>query len=301
MIWDDLRLLLAVCREGTLAGAARALGVNQSTVFRRVRSIEDGLGVQLFERLPGGYTMTEAGEAVMQAGEQVEREFLRLSRELVGRDSRLRGALRITAPDALVIKLFLPHLARFCKAFPEITVELCATNNYLNLSRREADIAIRSTNAPPASMAGRRLCRVATTLYASANYLAGQSDSAMENHAWLMPDDELYHLPANAWLKHHYPCASIRFRSNTLLGLYEAARNSLGVAPLPCFLADSEPLLERVIPPPDDLASSLWLLTHPDLRHTARVRAFMDFFAESLRDDMSLLEGHPPSHRPHPK
>ncbi len=153
MTWDDLRFLLAVCREGTLTGAARTLNVNHSTVFRRVRSIENKLCVQLFERLPNGYAMTEAGETALKAGENIEREFLRLSHELAGKDSRLHGKLKITAPDALVIKLLVPYIASFCETYPEIKMELSIANNYLSLSRREADIAIRATNLPPETTA----------------------------------------------------------------------------------------------------------------------------------------------------
>ncbi len=143
-------------------------------------------------------------------------------------------------------------------------------------------------------MVGRRLCQLATTLYASTEYLKRRTTGTIEDCAWLMPDDDLSHLPANNWLRQNFPTASVQFRSNTLLGLLEAAKQDLGIAPLPCFLADREPLLERVFPPPESLSTSIWLLTHPDLRHIARVKVFMDFFTDAIKNETDLIEGRMP-------
>ncbi|MFV2033086.1 MAG: LysR family transcriptional regulator [Gammaproteobacteria bacterium] len=289
--WNDLHLVLAVCREGTLSGAARVLGVNHSTVFRRVGAIEEKLGVRLFERLATGYVMTEAGEAMLESGERMENEVLGLSRRLVGRDLHLSGVVRVAVPDALLMKVLMPHLCDFSRRYPEIQLELAISNNYSNLTRREADIAVRVTSSPPETAMGRRLCSMRTTVYASTGYLAGQTGGALENYAWLMPDEDLAQLPVTRWLERNHPKATVRLRCNTLLGLHEAAVLGLGVASLPCFLADPDTRLERVLPPPDELTSDLWLLTHPDLRRTARVKALMNFLAEALEKEKDLIEG----------
>lgn len=289
--WSDLHLVLAVCREGTLSGAARLLGVNHSTVFRRVGAIEDRLGVRLFERLPTGYIMTEAGEAMLKTGERVENEILALSRDLVGRDLNLHGLLRVAVPDALLLQCILPMLDDFTRRFPDIQLELAVSNHYLNLSRREADVAVRVTDTPPESAIGRHICSMASTLYATREYIQRHDNNPAATGSWLMPDEELAHLPINLWQAKHYPQARIGLRCNSLLGLHQAARQSLGVVALPCFLADPDDRLCRLVPPPTELASELWLLTHPDLRRTARVKAFMDFLAEILTAQQDLIQG----------
>jgi len=291
--WDDFRTVLAVCREGTLSGAARLLGVNHSTVFRRVNALEDKLGVRLFERLPEGYAMTEAGESVREAGERIENEVFGLSRKLIGRDLGLHGTLRITAPDAFAIKLLTPLLVRFSHQYPDIRLELSMANNYLDLTRREADIAIRATTTPPETAIGRRLCALVTTVYGASSYLVVKQDiRSLEHHAWLMPDDALAQLPFARWLRKQFPSAEVVYRSNSLLGLFEAVKRGMGIAPLPCFLGDPESGLQRLIEPPDALASELWLLSHPDLRRTARVRALKDFLSEAIDTERALIEGH---------
>jgi len=290
--WDDFRTVLAVCREGTLSGAARVLGVNHSTVFRRVNALEEKLGVRLFERLPEGYAMTDAGESIREAGERIENEVFGLSRKLAGRDLALHGTLRVTAPDAFAIKLLMPLLAQFSRQYPDIRLELSLDNNYLDLARREADVAIRATRTPPDAAIGRRLCTLVTSVYGASIYLEKEGASqAMEQHPWLMPDDGLALLPFAGWLRKCFPSARVVFRSNSLPGLFEAVKRGMGIAPLPCFLGDPESGLCRLVDPPGELASELWLLMHPDLRHTARVRVFMDFLAESIASERGLIEG----------
>ncbi len=289
--WNDLHFVLAVCREGTLSGAARILGVNHSTVFRRIGMIEKKLDVRLFERLASGYMMTEAGEAMLESGERVENEVLGLSRKLIGRDLQLSGVLRVAVPDALLMKVLMPHLGVFSQRYPKIQLELVVSNNYLNLTRREADIAVRATQEPPEAVVGRRMCSMMTTIYGSTDYLVRQTEGTIENHTWLLPDESLMQLPIIKWLDRNYPKATLGLRCNTLPGLYEAVIHGLGVAALPCFLGDPDTRLNRILPLDDELASELWLLTHPDLRRTARVRALMDFLTKALEKEKNLIEG----------
>ncbi len=289
--WNDLHFVLAVCREGSLSGAARELGVNHSTVFRRIAAIEQKLGVRLFERLSTGYVMTEAGEAMLVSGERIDNEVLSLSRKLIGRDLNLSGILRVAVPDALLMKILMPHLSVFSQRYPKIQLELVISNNYLNLTRREADIAVRVTNTPPETAVGRRICTMMTTIYGSTEYLARQDDDAIENYIWLMPDENLAQMPINKYLKMKYPKAFVGLRCNTMLGLYEAAVQSLGIVALPCFLADPDKQLNRILPPVEALNSELWLLTHPDLKLTARIQALMNYLTEVLDKEKDLIEG----------
>lgn len=289
--WNDINLVLAICRSGTLSGAARALGINHSTVFRRINAIEKGLGVRLFDRLPTGYAMTEAGEAVHATAERIENEVFGLSRKMAGRDLSLQGALRVTAPDGLALRILIPHIATFCRAYPEIRLDFAVTNSFLELSQREADVAIRFTARPPDTVVGRRICKFAVTMYGAKTYLKRAAKRSPEEHDWLLPGEGLERVPAANWLAQHYPAARVVLRSNTFLSLLEAVKEGLGVAPLPCFLGDREATLQRLVQPPKELVSDLWLLIHPDLRHTARVRVFIDFLVDALQSERSLIEG----------
>ncbi len=289
--WNDLQYVLAVCRAGTLSGAARVLGVNHSTVFRRISTIEKKLGVRLFERLASGYTMTEAGEAMLDSGERVENEMLALSRKLIGRDLQLSGVLRVAVPDALLLKILMPHLATFARRYPKIQLELVVSNQYLNLSKREADIAIRATREPPETAIARRMCSMMIGIYSATDYLNRQAGQTIENSTWLLPDDSLTQLPIIKWLDRHYPKAIVGLRCNTLLGLHEAVIHGFGVAALPCFLGDADARLVRMLPLTAELNTELWLLTHPDLRRTARVQVLMDFLTEVLEQEKNRIEG----------
>jgi molybdate transport repressor ModE-like protein len=209
MEWDDLRVVLAVGRQGSLSGAARDLSINHSTVFRRINAIEEKLGLRLFERLPTGYILTEAGESMVASAERIEAEIYGLSRQLVGGDMRLSGLLRVTAPDALALKVLMPHFARFCLIYPDIRFELSIDNSFLDLSMREADVAIRSTTNPPEWNVGRRLCNLDTTVYGSTKYLAEHSGASLDDHRWLMPREDQGWFSANKWLAKNSPNAVI--------------------------------------------------------------------------------------------
>jgi len=291
MNWNDLNLVLAICRSGSLSGAARSLGVNHSTVFRRLNAIEKDLQVRLFERQASGYLMTEAGEAVKGSAERIDEEVVTLSRELLGRDLRLQGAIRITAPEGVALRLLTPQLASFCQLHPDITIDLVVSSSTLRLSHREADVAVRATRTPPDSSIGREVCKFRFSMYASPDYVADNRDKALEEHFWVMPDDAIDFFPSALWRKKIYPKPKIVYSSNNTMAIVEAAKAGLGVAPLPCFLGDSESGLVRVIAPPEELTLSLWVLIHPDLRHTARVRELMAFLIESLAEQKAAMEG----------
>ncbi len=290
--WDDLRVFLAVAREGSLSGAARALAVNHSTVFRRLNGLEDRLGVRLFERQPRGYVPTPAGDALTETADRVEAEILAAERVLRGRDLQLRGELRVTLPET-VSRLLLPVLiAPFERRYPEIALELVISDTFLNLSTRDADIALRPTNSPPETLVGRRLCGIATAIYRSANL--AEPDGDLSDCRWVAPDDSLAHLASARWLRALAPPVTIR--ANTMSAMQDAARAGMGLAALPCFMGDGDPALRRVGDPMPELETGLWALTHRDLRQTARIRAFLDAVGEAMGELRPLLEGHRPAH-----
>jgi len=286
----DLATLLAIAREGTLAGAARRLRVNHSTVFRRLGTIEARLGTRLFERQGGSYVTTAAGEDLLRTAERVEAEVEALERRLSGQDLRLTGSLRLTAPDDLAEVVAMPLLAQFRRRYPEIVLELALDNRMLNLTRREADVALRPTRQPPETLAGRRVTGLANAVYAN----AGQplpKDFAGPEVRWVAWEEGAGPPLVARWLAANVDRHAIAYRSNSMFNQASAARNGLGLAVLPCFLGDSDPRLQRVTPPLADLATELWLLTHPDLQRTARIRALLDLLYDSLRRQRPSFEG----------
>ena len=292
--WDDLSVILAICRAGSLSGAAKALHASHSTVFRRLNAIEDKLGVRFFERLPHGYVMTEAGEAAMRAAERIDSEVLGLSRELLGRDLQLRGTIRVTAPEGISLFLLSPLLNRFCREHPEIRIDLAITSSHLELARREADLAVRVTQAPPDASLGRRLCRFAVGFYASREYLRQNPHDRFDDHDWLITQGSIERLPPSVWSQGNRQQARVVMTSDNSRMLVQAAEAGLGVIPLPCFWGDGFTRLVRVVDEPDEMKWDLWLLTHPDLRKTARVRALMTYLHDALQDSIELIEGRRP-------
>jgi DNA-binding transcriptional LysR family regulator len=296
--WDDLRYVLAVAAEGSLAGAARALGVNHTTVLRRVNAFEERLGLRLFERLPTGYFLTSGGAELIEAARLMEDTVTALERRLAGQDRRLAGAVRVTTTDTLIDMLLPPILAAFRAKHPSIQVELILSNEAFNLAKRAADVAIRPADNPPEGLIGRRVSAIAFAIYAGRGYLAqtGKMED-LSKRAWLAPTDELSTTSVAQWMRVALPQAEIALKANSLLALRQAAVENLGLAALPCYLGDSSNDLIRVRPPIPAMTTALWILTHEDLRRSARVRAFTEFVAAAIARQRPLLEGT----RPRPK
>ncbi len=292
MALDDLRLLAAIGEAGSLTGAARRLGVDHSTAFRRLGAVEARLGLRLFERGRSGYSPTPGGEEAIASAGRVLEELAALERRLAGRDLRPTGVVRVTTTDTLV-ELLTPLLADFRAAHPGITVELATSNLFFTLTRRDADVAIRPAPSAPEDLVARRITGIAFALFAAPAYLKGQGRQDLEALDWLGPDDSLAHIALARWLRKQVPAERIVYRASSLLALRAAARAGLGVAPLPCYLAEEDPALRRLGAPLPEMASALWLITHPDLRRSARVRAFLDFAGPRLAALRDRLEGGP--------
>lgn len=277
LAWDDLLYVLSVGRAGSLSGAARELRVNHSTVFRRIGLIEEKLGVRLFDRRRDGYVPTAAGEAVVALTEQMDQDIVALERKLSGEDLRPSGTVRVTTTDTL-ISTVTPLCGKFRQAYPEICVELVTGNQFLNLSRRDADVALRPSPHPPENLHGRRIASIAFAVYGSRRYLASAGGADITRaHVWIGLDETLSHLSAHKWLRETIPSDWVSFRASSFMAVLDAAAADMGLAVLPCYLADPVKSLARASEPIPEIATDLWLLVHEDLRRTARVRAFTDF------------------------
>jgi len=291
MDWDDLHLVLAVFREGTLSGAARRLNVTHSTVFRRLGAIEEKIGARLFERFRDGYAPTPAGETAAASAARLEDEVLTLERKLSGQDLRPSGTVRITTTDTLSA-MVMRHLPAMRDLHPEIQLEIVISNAMANLTRREAEIAIRPTPAPPEILVGRRVADIAHAIYGSRAYLSRRDGKDLSTHDWIGVDDALATTVIGQWMRENRPGARMACRVDALSALRDAAEAGLGLALLPCYVGDLAPGLRRLTP--KALAqprSALWLLTHDDLKRTIRIRATLDFLAKALASERALLEG----------
>lgn len=289
--WDDLRYVLAVASTGSLAGAARSLGVNHTTVLRRVGAFEKRLGLRLFDRLPSGYVLTAGGNELIAAARQVDDTVAGLERKLAGQDLRLSGSVRVTTTDTLMDSVLPDILVEFRNRHPGIQIEIAISNLMFNLTKRDADVAIRPARNPPETLIGRRVAKIAFAIYGSARYLARNKQADLAAHQWVGPDDSLADTSVARWMQANLPASEITLRADSLLALRQAVQAGLGLAALPCYLGDSARDLVCVHRPIPQMETALWILTHQDLRHTARIRAFTEFAAQALGRLRPLIEG----------
>jgi DNA-binding transcriptional LysR family regulator len=294
LAWDDFRLINAIAEARSLPGAAVLLGINHSTVFRRLGQIEEALGVTLFERHRTGYTLTPAGEAMVALAQQINENITSFTRKIAGQEIAPAGELRVTTNDSLLIHLLTPLFVRFRKQCRDVRLDVVLANQDLNLSKRDADVAIRATDNPPENLVGRRVASIAWALYGRAedfpDYDAVDRENLYERD-WVSLGDNLATLKAVKFVHEHVPPERIGYKVNTVLGLAEAVEQGLGIGHLPCFIGDARPGLVRLGLPNPEFAADLWLLTHPDLRHSPRVRVFLDFMAGEVAKRRKFIEG----------
>ena len=290
MDWETLNYALALGRFGTMSAAAVELGVNHSTVSRRIAALQSSLGVTLFVSTPDGWELTPAGEVLVERGERIEFEVLELDRALLAKDDQVAGTLRITALDVGFTWL-APQFLAFRQRYPHIKLEFVAHNMPINLSRREADIAIRATNNPPETLVGRRVATVVYAAFAARTLVESLDIDAPEGEwtandlaklPWLSWDQKMGAVVTEQWLLQNVGLDQIVARYDSSPVMIDHTRAGLGAACLPAYLIDDYRDIVRLTPALEGFEIDLWVLTHPDLRRSARVRAFMDFFEEAI-------------------
>ena len=294
LAWDDLRLVKAIADARSLPAAAAWIGINHSTAFRRLKQIEATLGVALFEKHRSGYTLTAAGEEIAALAARVDEDVAAVTRKLAGQDVAPSGELRVATNDSLLVDLLTPLFAAFRVRCPGVRLDILIGNQALNLAKRDADVAIRATDNPPENLVGRRAARIAWALYGRAadfSDSAGAANGVPKERNWVSLGEQLGALNVVKWIAANIPVERVVYKVNTVLGLAEAVEAGVGVGYVPCFIGDARPSLARLGPPEPEFGSDLWLLTHPDLRHSARVRVFLDFLAAELARRRSFIDG----------
>jgi len=295
MDWDDLRYVLAVWRAGNLSAAGEALGVARTTVGRRLRAMESGLGVRLFDATPDGFVPTAAGEEFAQTALDVEAQILRTRGRLLGQDTELEGRVRISTLG-FVYDGFLDVFTEFMERYPRIDLTICVTTRQVSLLRREADVALRLNNTPPERLIGRRLGTMEFGPYAHRDLVRRLGDDPhLGAFPWIDEDERSPTPWLQQWLNVHAPGARITLRTDDYFATRRSILAGLGAGFLPCFEAQAYPELALVGPRLDGEKRGLWALTLPELRRNSRVRALMEHLHDAFRVRRETLAGRPTS------
>ena len=291
MAWDDLRYVLTVAEQGSLSGAARVLGVNHSTVLRRISAFEDKKGLRVFERSGTGYVLTPESRHLLATLRAIEDQVNGLDRALAKQGLELDGPVRITTSDTLATSGLTRHAADFQARHPGAVVELHTTNNYVNFSKMEADITVRPADTLSPELAGERACGLAMQVYATPRYVKENRGTSFSGHRWLGVAPPLTATMVGEWQRQNLPEAAIVLRSNSFVDLRDVAESGLGLALLPCCLGDPSPHLVRAESFAETLTTSVWVATHRDMIASAKVQSIVDWFVAAMRGDADLFEG----------
>jgi DNA-binding transcriptional LysR family regulator len=281
MEWSDLRVFLAIAREGTLGAAARKTGQTQPTMGRRLRALEESIGQKLFQRTQDGFVLTDEGTVVLNHAERMEDEALALQRQLVGKAQHLDGLLRITASDWFGTHALTPVLAEFSREYPHVTVELLTDSRFFSLSRREADLAFRIKPFDEPDVVSRKLLHMPYGVYVRKGSAHPKASSGSDV-ALITMDTAYSDMPDVAWLHRMLPDARVVFRSNARDIHAQMCANGVGVAVLPRLLGDNASGIERVDLGEDPPGRDTWIGYHRDMRRLARLRALLDVVVARL-------------------
>jgi DNA-binding transcriptional LysR family regulator len=286
--WDSLRFVLALADAGSYAAAGRALRVTHVTIMRQIATLESELGVKLFERGPDGFLPTAAGAEMAACARQIHAGIDELARRLEGKDQKLEGTVRITTTDTLFDDFVTVALANMRATYPDITYSVDLSNNFLDLKRGQADVAIRPSNTPPDTLVGRRVAMAAHAIYATAELartLPREVDKRSNETGipWVGLDSSLGHLASAQWLAQRSPVPKVAVTVNSLKGLEHAVRSGLGLGVMPCYMGDRHSDLTRIGGPIGGLHTEIWVLTHADLKDVLRIKTVTRILANAFK------------------
>ncbi len=292
--WDDLKSFLGVARSGRLTAAAARLGLDHSTLSRRLAALEHALKARLFDRSPAGYTLTEQGRRLLPIAEEMERLSIGVGEAVGGSAASVAGVVRIGSPEGFGSYFLAPRIARLKERFPELTVQLVAASAVFSLSKREADVVIAVSRPPAGRLTASRLIDYDLALYAAPAYLEAHppigSPDDLKQHLFVSYIGELLHFPELDFLQHVAPGGATSLESSNLVAQLKATLAGAGLCVLPAFLAGEETGLVRVLPEGDRLTRSLWLFVHQDLAGLARIRAVLRFVREEVERARAVFQ-----------
>ncbi|WP_374574937.1 LysR family transcriptional regulator [Phenylobacterium sp.] len=292
--WNDLRAFLSVARGGSTLAASRALGVNQTTVARRVEALEQALGLKLFERGQTGSRLTEAGRDLVGEAEKVEAAAQGFASRASAHVRGMAGSIRLTANELIAQLMVTPALAEFRKLYPDVQLELIISDRLLDIEGGEADVAIRGALAlNDSTLLARKVADFHFALYCSRDYAERRGAPTLETlatHDLVGGGAELAGLPGVQWMFAQAPGAKPAALYNTMSNLAQAVRSGLGVGPIACLVGDADPDLMRCSPQIPGISGAAWIVTRRELKDTPRVRAFIDFIVPYITATVRALE-----------
>ncbi len=286
LAWTDFETVLAVARAGSVARATDALAMSHVTLLRKLDSIETRLKARLFERERGRYTPTAAGETVVEAASAMAPLARDAELRVIGQDLRPSGHVRVSVAGVVIDHLLPPVLAQFANAFPDVTLELVASRDHASLARREADVAIRISEAVPEWLIGRRLGRIGFRVYAlrrpGIRVTRRSVEALLPQRRWIAFEQFSRDLKFDRWLDSQVPDSSIALRVDGFSHALTMVRAGLGIALLPTFVERTCPDLQPLTDTIAELETPLWVLTHRELRHTMRIKVLMQAIGPAL-------------------
>ncbi len=287
-MWDDLKVFLAVAREGTTLGAARTLGLNQTTCARRVAALEEALGAKLFERHAAGYRLLPLGERILPAVETMAQEAKSVLQIVAGDARETAKTVRLTTADGMMELFISPAMPAFHKLHPNVDVEILIDNRHFDLTRGEADFAIRP-GPPPTdpTLVARKVGQMGWAIYASKAYIAGRGAPA--SLAEMAGHDVVAFTHTQLFLEGVVPPSAIRYKANSAQGIAQTLTAGLGVGGLPCMLGDRDANLVRCFDLP--ITTWMWLVYPERLRSEPHIRALSDILAAHISTLRPMLAG----------
>lgn len=290
---DELRMFLAVMREGNMLAAARRIGMDHSTIARRMTNMERTLGARLFNRSPRGVMPTPAAFALVDHAERIESELLAAMSSVAGHDREVEGVVRLATPEACASHLIAPHVAHLRVRHPRLTLELASESRVASLSKREADLAVMLNPPPKGRLVTRKLADYRLALYGSRPYLERegipQTRTDLAHHGFISYIDDLVGFPEMIALDELLPGANVRFRASSSAAQHAAIAAGMGLGMLHVFAAANDPNLIRILPSDLEVQRSYWLVMHADLQALPRVRAVVDFLNDVMRNRRDQL------------
>jgi len=292
--WGNIRFFLELARSGSLARAAARTGVHRNTIIRHVTELEQELGLSLFDRAPQGWVPTAGGEELVALALRVEEGIFAFARHVDASERQVKGHVRLTTAFHLATNLLVPELPALRSRHPELVVEIAGDQRTLDLTRREADLALRiGRPRAAAGLVTRKMAEIAYVLCAAPGYLGGREEADFERDTFVGFDDSLSGTLQERWLARAAPGRRVGFRCNGSDTLLAAARAGLGIALLPSFLADGDPALRR-LSPEVGFRNEIWLLVHGELRRAPRIRVVIEWLDDVLARAAARLEGRGP-------
>jgi len=294
--WDDLKYFLAMSEEGSLSAAARKLAVSQPTLSRRLTSLEEDVGSELFSRTRTGLEMTALGERLVQYARHMQDDVYSVERLITGHDSSLKGSVVISCTETLGAEWLVKHTRPFHDQYPGITVEIKVENAASDLLRREADIALRMFRPEQNDLVAKKVAMMNYGYYASRDYIKRRGKpenfTDIKDHDFILPHDEiLAHTSKTVKRPFRPPVTEAVFRSNNLLALESAVREGFGVGAYSCLQAKDDDNLVRLFGDHLVFSTDLWLVSHAELRRSARIRAMFDYLSELLTSHKNAFAG----------